>query len=36
MKLSFCSVVCWDAHVPDARHRDAAAIETVARPDAKR
>lgn len=21
--LFFCSVVCWDAHVPEARHRDA-------------
>lgn len=21
--LFFCSVPCWDAHVPDARHRDA-------------
>ncbi len=21
--LFFCSVSCWDAHVPDARHRDA-------------
>ena len=23
----FCSVGCWEAHVPGARHRDAAAIE---------
>lgn len=23
----FCSVPCWDAHVPGARHRDAAAME---------
>lgn len=32
LKLAFCSIVCWDAHVPGARHRDAAAIEVVARP----
>ena len=25
--LFFCSVACWDAHVPDARHREAWAIE---------
>ncbi len=25
--LYFCSVPCWDAHVPDARHRDAWAEE---------
>lgn len=35
-KLHFCGIVCWDAHLPDARHRDAAAIEVVARPDPKR
>lgn len=23
MELFFCSVPCWDAHVPEARHRDA-------------
>jgi hypothetical protein len=27
---AFCSVGCWEAHVPAARHRDAAAIEQVA------
>jgi hypothetical protein len=26
--LYFCSVPCWDAHVPEARHRDAWAEET--------
>lgn len=28
--LYFCSVPCWDAHVPEARHRDAWAEETRA------
>lgn len=28
--LYFCSVPCWDAHVPDARHRDAWAEEEIA------
>jgi hypothetical protein len=28
--LYFCSVPCWDAHVPDARHRDAWAEEATA------
>lgn len=28
--LYFCSVPCWDAHVPDARHRDAWAEVEVA------
>src|SRR4030067_2826194 len=23
----FCSIACWDAHVPGAKHRDAAAVE---------
>src|SRR6187551_3399648 len=23
LELYFCSVPCWDAHVPEARHRDA-------------
>jgi hypothetical protein len=32
MKLSFCSVRCWDVHLPEARHRDAGAIEEIARP----
>lgn len=26
----FCSVHCWERHLPGARHRDAAAIEAVA------
>lgn len=32
-RLYFCSVACWDAHLPEARHRDAGAIEMVARPE---
>lgn len=28
--LFFCSVPCWDAHVPEARHRDAWAEEVTA------
>lgn len=24
MKLRFCSVACWEKHVPTARHRKAA------------
>jgi len=28
--LVFCSVECWDAHLPTARHRDAWALEKVA------
>lgn len=28
--LYFCSVPCWDAHVPEARHRDAWAEEALA------
>ncbi len=35
VKLYFCSVACWDAHLPTARHRSAAAIEEIARPAAK-
>lgn len=35
VKLYFCSVSCWDAHLPTARHRSAAAIEEIARPPAK-
>jgi len=27
--LAFCSVECWDAHLPTARHRDAWAVEKV-------
>ncbi len=26
----FCSFLCWDAHVPGAKHRDAAALEEMA------
>ena len=25
----FCTVACWERHLPGARHRDAAAIESV-------
>jgi hypothetical protein len=35
-KLAFCKLACWDAHVPGARHRDAAALEEVARPEPPR
>ena len=35
VKLFFCSVACWDAHLPTARHRNASAIEEVARPENK-
>jgi hypothetical protein len=28
--LVFCSVDCWDAHLPDARHREAWAVEETA------
>ena len=30
VKLAFCSVACWDAHLPTARHRNASAIEEIA------
>ena len=30
MKLRFCSMACFDAHVPTARHRSADAIEDTA------
>jgi hypothetical protein len=30
MRLVFCSVVCWDSHVADARHRDAWAEDKIA------
>lgn len=33
--LYFCSVPCWDAHVPDARHKDAWAIEEKAPTEAE-
>ena len=36
VKYVFCSVSCWDAHLPTARHRNAGAVEEVARPDSKR
>jgi LSD1 subclass zinc finger protein len=26
MKLRFCSVVCWEKHVPTARHRKASYV----------
>jgi hypothetical protein len=32
LALFFCSVPCWDAHVPGARHRDAWAEKQVAPP----
>jgi hypothetical protein len=35
IKLAFCSVACWDAHLPTARHRNASAIEEVATPAKK-
>ena len=28
--FAFCSVACWDAHLPTARHRNASAIEETA------
>jgi hypothetical protein len=31
-KLRFCRVRCWDIRLPEARHRDAGAIEETARP----
>jgi hypothetical protein len=30
LKLYFCSVACWDAHLPTARHRNASAVEETA------
>ncbi len=30
LKLVFCSPACWDAHLPTARHRNAAYIEEIA------
>ena len=35
VKLVFCSISCWDAHLPTARHRNASAIEEIARADNK-
>ena len=34
VKFWFCSVACWDAHLPTARHRNASAIEETAGKDA--
>ncbi len=31
IKLVFCSAGCWDAHLPNARHRDAYFTEEIAR-----
>src|SRR3989338_3719222 len=28
--LHFCSIICWDAHLGFARHRDAGALDAVA------
>lgn len=34
VKLFFCSSACWDAHLPTARHRNAAFVEeTAQRPE---
>jgi hypothetical protein len=30
LPLFFCSIECWDAHLPEARHRDAWAEEKSA------
>jgi len=30
VKLAFCGMACWDAHLPTARHRNAGAIEEIA------
>jgi hypothetical protein len=30
VKFYFCTVGCWDAHLPTARHRNASAIEEIA------
>ena len=27
IRLVFCSMACWDAHLPDARHRKAWAVD---------
>src|SRR5262245_30888832 len=32
--LTFCSMPCWDAHLPEARHREAWAEERRATPEA--
>ena len=31
VRLVFCSANCWDAHLPNARHRDAWFVEEFAR-----
>jgi hypothetical protein len=31
IKLVFCSANCWDAHLPNARHRDAWFVEDFAK-----
>lgn len=36
LRLRFCRLACWDSHLPEARHRDAAALEETARPQRKR
>jgi hypothetical protein len=36
VKLMFCGIACWDAHLPTARHRNASAIEETARPGMKK
>jgi hypothetical protein len=36
VKLVFCGMSCWDAHLPTARHRNASAIEEIAKPDSKK
>jgi hypothetical protein len=38
VKFYFCSIACWDAHLPTARHRNASAIEEIAgkEPSSKR
>ena len=35
VKFFFCSIACWDAHLPTARHRNASAIEEIARRENK-
>jgi hypothetical protein len=30
MKLRFCSVRCWEKHIPTARHRQASYVEVEA------
>jgi LSD1 subclass zinc finger protein len=35
MKLRFCTEVCWEKHVPTARHRNAAFVEEGGPPEAE-